>query len=275
MLTTKDFDTLARFAKAQWGLNLPEHKRQLVSSRINKHVRNTHFDSIDDLIRAVKKDSFNEQELAALFDTLSTNVTSFFRDPTQFAYLEREFYTPLIRGMLTLPGKKVRIWSAACSTGCEPYTFAIQAAEMFKNERGWDVKILATDLDTGCVQTARQGVYPGEKSQEVEPELRARHFEAVPGEPGVVRVCESTRSLVSVHRLNLMADWPMRGPFNVIFCRNAMIYFDEPTREKLVNRFIRLLAPGGLFAVGTSETVMGDVPGLTRVSPGMYRKGAA
>ena len=271
-MTAKQFETVASIAKEHWGLSLSERKKELVSSRVGKFLARSAYKNVDHYLEHLTAHADDEDRLV-FFDLLSTNVTSFFRERQHFDYLEREFYTPLARGTLTLPGKRIRVWSAGCSTGCEPYTIAIHACEHMSDMADWDYKILATDLSNTAVTAATKAVYPARMLEDIEASLVRKYFQKGTGtQAGHVRVAEQVRSMVSVARLNLMDTWPMSGPFDIIFCRNVMIYFDRDTRERLVNRFCDLLRPGGILAIGSSETLSGiDVP-VRSVAPSTYVK---
>ena len=271
-MTPKQFQHIASIAKEYWGLNLSERKMELVSNRLAKFLTRSPYDSIDEYLDHLTNQADDEDRLV-FFDILSTNVTSFFRERQHFDYLEREFYTPLARGAIALPGKRIRMWSAGCSTGCEPYTMAIHAAEHLKNFKSWDIKILATDLSNSAVANAKSATYPESMLNGIEPDIVKKYFMKGSGEQsGMVQVCNEIRSIVSVARLNLMEKWPMKGPFDVIFCRNVMIYFDKDTRERLVNRYCDLLRPGGILAIGSSETLSGIDTPLQSVAPSTYVK---
>ncbi len=267
-LSTPQFERIASIAKARWGLSLPPSKFQLVSSRFASFLRKSEFNDIADYLRHIETNA-SEQDLLAFFDILSTNVTSFFRDRAHFDYLERELFTPLARGNLTLPGKRLRIWSAGCSTGCEPYTLAMIAHDMLASVGGWDIQILATDLSNYAVAEAQAATYTADEVKAIPRDLLAAHF-ARQGDRFVVQ--PHLRQMVKVAQLNLMSNWPMKGPFDVIFCRNVMIYFDHPTRERLVNRFAALLRPNGIFAVGSAESLAGMHTGLRSAMPSLYVK---
>ena len=271
-ITREQFKVLAALAQAHWGLHLPDRKIDLVCGRLTKFLARSSFASIDEYIEHLTT-SADEEDRLAFFDILSTNVTSFFRERQHFDYLEREFYAPLAAGTITLPGKRIRIWSAGCSSGCEPYSIAIHAIQHLPGIESWDFAVLATDLSTSVVATAREAVYPESMVGALPQELVRAHFLRGTGSrAGMVRVGPAARRLVRVARLNLMDEWPMRGPFDIIFCRNVMIYFDRSTRERLVGRFVGLLRPGGVLAIGSSETLSGvDVP-LKSAAPSTYVK---
>jgi chemotaxis protein methyltransferase CheR len=267
-LTPAQFHQIAVIAKERWGLSLTPAKVQLVTSRVCSFLRKSEFEDVNAYLHHLEHDA-DEKDMLVFFDLLSTNVTSFFRDRAHYAYLERELFTGLARGTLTLPERRLRMWSAGCSTGCEPYTLAMLAHDNLKELKGWDIQILATDLSNYAVQEARAGTYPADVVKDIPPDLLSRHFEKR-GADWTVK--PHIRSLVKVAQLNLMENWPMRGPFDVIFCRNVMIYFDAPTRERLVQRFSSLLRPGGILAVGSAETLAGISAGVRSAMPSLYVK---
>lgn len=272
MLAEKQFDRITKIAFANWGLSLSEKKVQLVSTRMGKFLRTSSFKGVDEYLDHVEQHA-TPADLLELFDLLSTNVTSFFRENEHFNYLEREFYTPLARGNTTRAGKKIRIWSAACSTGPEPYSMAIQALECLPDIDKWDFKILGTDLANSAVASAREGIYPAAMLENMPKKLLDKYF--VPqgsGESLAYSVTDRVRSLVSIGQLNLMEPWPFKGKFDVIFCRNVMIYFDKPTKDRLVQRIAGLLQPGGIFAVGSAESANKPELGLRTVQPSVYVK---
>lgn len=267
-LTPALFNRIAVMAKARWGLSMNQSKMQLVTSRLQSHMRSSSFADVESYINHIEQTS-DEKDLLEFFDILSTNVTSFFRDKSHFDYLERELLTGLARGTITLPGKKLRLWSAGCSTGCEPYTMAMVVHPHLKSMAGWDVQILATDLSNYAVDEARAGRYDRETIKSLPPSLLEEHFEQ-DGDRWATR--QHLRDIIKVAQLNLMDQWSMKGPFDVIFCRNVMIYFDAPTREKLIRRFLGLLRPGGIFAVGSAETLTGLSLPVKAVLPSLYIK---
>ena len=270
MISTSHFQRVSEIAYRNWGLHLSEKKMQLVTTRLAKYLRKAPYEGVGEYLDHIET-AATPADLLELFDMLSTNVTSFFRERQHFDYLEREFYTPLAKGTLTTPGKRIRLWSAACSTGPEPYSMAIQAIDMLPDIDQWDFKILATDLANSAVQKARDGVYPAEMVENLPKAMLSKHFEKVDvNGQASYRVNERVRNLVTVGQLNLMEEWPVKGPFDVIFCRNVMIYFDQPTKSKLVGRLADLLRPGGIFAVGSAESINSLGSSLRTVQPSMY-----
>lgn len=257
MLANNQFQRIAAIARDRWGLALTEKKIPLVSNRLASFLRHSPFQTVDAYLDHLENDADDEDRLV-FFDLLSTNVTSFFRDQPHFDYLEREFFTPLARGNVTRPGKRIRIWSAACSTGQEPYSLAMSSLEHFPELESWDFKILGTDLSNYAVEQAKAGTYASDKVDGIPADYLSKYFVRGQGaNRNQFSVNRELRSLVSIARLNLMDPWPFKGKFDVIFCRNVMIYFDSETRRNLVMRFHELLQPGGILAIGSAETLAG------------------
>ena len=271
-LAPPQFEQIAEIAMGRWGLNLTDRKMQLVSNRLAKFLRKSRFNDVQEYLEHLEAEA-DEEDMLVFFDILSTNVTSFFRERRHFDCLEREFYTSLVQENLTVPRRRIRMWSAACSNGAEPYSMAIHAWEHLSNLDSWDLKILATDLSNSAIEDARRGVYPYKMVEILDRGLLKRHFLRGRGKQAkMVRVAPHVRRLVTVGRLNLMDPWPFRGHFDVIFCRNVMIYFDKPTRKRLVARLYDLLRGGGLLAVGSAETLSGLDSKFRTVEPSFYVK---
>lgn len=269
-LSKSQFERITRIAHDRWGLSISARKRDMVGNRFASYIRKSRFSTIDEVLDSVERCPSRE-DLLALFDVLSTHTTRFFREPAHFAYVERELLTPMARGTLSFPSRRVRIWSAACSTGCEPCSLAISAIETLGDLSNWDLRILATDLSSSALRAARSGEYPAEQASELSAERRGRFFTRTDN-PERLRVVPEVRDLISYRRLNLMDDWPFSGPFHVIFCCNVMIYFDEGARRRLVERLYDVLAPGGILAVGSAEAINGLGTRFRRVQANLYRK---
>ncbi len=270
-LAPTQFERIAALARKRWGLCLTEKKIPLVTNRLASYLRSSNFDSIDAYLDHLERDA-GEEDLLLFFDVLSTNVTSFFRDKPHFDYLEREFFTPLARGTLTTPGRRIRIWSAACSTGQEPYSLAMCAHDHLPDLSSWDVRILGTDLSNYAVTQARAGVYAADKTDGIPAQDIAKHLVRADASGRNVAIAPHIKSMVSIARLNLMDPWPFKGKFDVIFCRNVMIYFDNDTRRELVSRYHDILHPGGILAVGSAETLAGLDSRFTAVQASIYRR---
>ncbi len=261
-LTASQFDAIARVAREHWGLHLTEQKRTLVSGRLGKHLARSPHGSAEEFCRAIS-DQPSAELLQELFELLSTNTTSFFREDHHFDFLADQVYPALCRS----GSKRLRIWSAACSNGSEAYTAVMHAMEHIPGISTWDFRVLATDLSPNALAQARAGTYPAEAMESVPPRY-SKYFEA--GADGQQRIAQPVRDRVAVHELNLMGRWPMRGPFDVILLRNVMIYFDSETRAELVTRAGRLLSPTGVLIVGSSETLTGSAAGMRSLAPAIY-----
>jgi chemotaxis protein methyltransferase CheR len=203
-------------------------------------------------------------ELREMVDALTTNKTAFFREPDHFDFLRERLRAA------SGQGRRVRLWSAGCSSGEEAYSLAIVAREELEPQT--DVRVLATDLSVRMLSRARRGVYSAAALSAVPAAVLRHHFAAVEGGSDSWVVHDDVRALVRVARLNLVERWPMRGPFDAIFCRNVMIYFDEGTRQRLIERFWELLAPGGHLFVGHSESLTALSHRFTYVRPAVYAR---
>ncbi len=269
-LTDRQFELLSAVAHKRWGLHMPAAKRGLVSSRASRLMRRLGYASLDQLCAELEAPESSIDPLE-LFDVLSTNHTSFFREPRHFEALVRE----VVRPAASSRGGELRLWSAGCSNGAEPYSMSIAVSEALRDPSALRLRILATDLSTTILARARHGQFPAKALEGLGPQLVTRYFQRESDETDG-RVHYSVRSQVrrpvTFALLNLLDPWRMRGPFDAIFCRNVMIYFDVPTKSALVERFVQLLRPGGLFFVGGSESLNGIRSDLDNLEPNVYRK---
>lgn len=263
-LTPAQFKDLKRIAYDRWGLEIPPDKQTLINNRISKLMRKQGHSSVDALLELASRPG---EEMLDLFDVLSTNYTSFFREAGHFDCLIEE----LERTLPARPGggpPKLRFWSAACSNGCEPYTLSMVLNDRLPVELRGDMRILATDLSESVLMHARRGVYSKKTVEGMPAGCLERHFK--PQGDGYA-VQRHIRDALTFGAVNLNGPWKMSGPFDAIFCRNVMIYFDAPTRNRLVERLRKLLRPQGLLFVGSSESLFGKNHGLEFVGPGSYR----
>lgn len=265
-LTEREFREIRELAYRIFGLDLKPGKEALVNARLARRVEEMGLGSLSEYVEAVKRDRTGE-ELERLINALTTNHTSFLREPQHFALLREAVLPPLAaRGA-------VRIWSAGCSTGEEPYTILFTAAEALPPEHLARLKLLATDISTRVLQTAQAGIYLKERLEGLPAGWAQKFFQKGEGRwAGSVRVKPEWRARIEFRRLNLMEDFSHLPQFHVIFCRNVMIYFDKPTQERLVRRFAERLAPGGWLLIGHSEGLMGVRHELEYVRPAVYRK---
>ncbi len=269
-LTSKQFKDIAEVARAKWGLNLTEGKSVLVQNRLSKFVLRSDYESIDAYLKHLHGKP-TEDDLLLFFDLLSTNTTSFFREMNHFKHLQNVVYPRMVESR---KNRRLRVWSAACSSGAEPYTLAIHMLETLKDASRWDVRILATDLSKKSIDLARAGVYPAKMLEGQPTNIVRNYFEKIgAAEDAQYQVRADIRSMVSVQQMNLMDRWPMKGPFDIIFLRNVMIYFDLDIRTRLVTRMRDLLTPDGVFVIGSAETLSGMDVGLRSEIPSVYVKG--
>jgi chemotaxis protein methyltransferase CheR len=251
LFTAEDFRTIAATLHATAGIALPDSKATLVYSRLAKRLRALGLESFRDYCKLVTGEH-GLDERQQMIVALTTNVTRFFREPHHFDHLRDRILPPLLAGARR--GGQVRIWSAGCSNGQEPYSIAITLLSLMPDAADHDIKILATDIDTKMLAEARAGVYPSQAVEPVPAELRSRWFER---EGEAWRVAEPLRRLVTFNELNLIGDWPMRRQFQAIFCRNVLIYFEEETQARVFSRFVPLMSPDARLYIGHSERVCG------------------
>lgn len=263
----RTFNEFRRIVYERSGINLGERKEALVCSRVGKRMRELGITNHRAYLKYVKEDATGEEMLRFL-DAISTNVTSFFRENDHFAFLE-DVVSEWVRG----GQRRLRIWSAACSSGEEPYSIAITLREAVA-QAPVDARILATDISTQVLERAREGVYDEGRVEPVSPQLLARYFERMNRDGDVYyRVKPSLARMMLFRRVNLSTPpFPMRGPLDVIFCRNVMIYFDQVVRRGLLEEAHRLLRTGGYFLVGHAESLTGVTNAFRNVRPSIYVK---
>lgn len=251
VFTASDFAYIRQLLKQQAGINLSDAKEDLVYSRLAKRLRSTGHKSFADYCSQVKQDSV---ELGQLINALTTNLTDFFRENHHFEHLKHKVIPELLSAKGT--ERKLRIWSAGCSSGQEPYSIAMAVLEALPHSELWDVRILASDLDSNMVEIAAQGIYSLDKLSGVSPQRMQNWLrKGVGANGGLARTCPELRALIHFRQLNLMDNWPMRTQFDLIFCRNVVIYFDKPTQRRLFDRFADQLTDSGWLYIGHSESL--------------------
>ena len=265
-LTVADFNNISQIVYKFSGIRFTSGKEELVRSRLMKRLRALNIKSFSAYIHYVQ-DDHSGQELRTMIDCLTTNKTSFFRENQHFEYM-RVHILPEIKKR----GRGIRLWSAGCSSGEEPYSIAMLLCEEMANYPIFDIKILATDISERVLAKARAAEYEKQTINDIPHSYFMKYLSAASNAPKTYVVNERIRKMVSFARLNLMDLWPMKGPFDVIFCRNVMIYFDNPTQQKLVRRFYDLLLPGGHLLVGHSESLVANSIGFRYIQPATYRK---
>jgi chemotaxis protein methyltransferase CheR len=269
-LTDAQFATISDTVRRLCGIHLHEGKTALVKARLNKRLRALGLTGYGQYVDRIQQDA-GGSEAAAMLEALSTNHTFFFREPQHFEVLRRS----VIPAMLAQhrDDRCLRLWSAGCSSGEEPYSIAITLKEAITDLERWDVGILATDLSRRVLHAAREGIYPEDRLRETPPKQVMEHFTCLPDRSQRrYRVSDALRQIVHVAHLNLVEPWPMKGPFDVIFCRNVMIYFDKATQQRLIDRFWDQLARGGTLFIGHSESLAGVRHRFRYVRPTVYEK---
>jgi chemotaxis protein methyltransferase CheR len=256
-----EFDKISDLTRDIAGISLTDAKKELVRSRISRRLRELGLSTFREYVTRVQND---KTELGRMIDALTTNKTSFFRESRHFDVFRSTTVPESARS------GKLRIWSAACSTGEEPYTLAMIVRDAAPSRL--DTKILATDISARVLEHARAATYSEEVVSSVPADLRRKHFRPAPGKDGHFVVAPETRQPVRLAWLNLMNEWPVRGPFDAIFLRNVMIYFEKPVQEWLVGRFHGLLRPGGKLFIGLAESLTGLQHEYRFGEPGVYIK---
>lgn len=265
-LSAEQFQTISELVYQKAGIQLKSGKEALVRARLVKRLRALGLKTISEYMTLIRSER-GDKEIGFMIDVMTTNKTSFFRESAHFDFL-RETVLPEIRDQARL-----RFWSAACSSGEEPYTLAIVLRESISDIHRRDALILATDISRRMLNIGDQGSYTFDKVKDIQNEYLRKYFSRSKTKEGdVYRVGPELRSLVRFAYLNLMQRWPMKGPFQVIFCRNAMIYFDRSTQQELVNRFWDLLSDGGYLFVGHSEGLSAVHHQFRYVKPAVYQK---
>lgn len=249
--TEADFKAVAAMLHADAGIHLPPAKATLVYSRLAKRIRTLRLADFTAYVNLVASPEGKDERINMLA-ALTTNVTRFFREPHHFDLLRTQILEPLVASVKA--GGRMRLWSAGCSTGQEPYSMAMTVLSVIPDATRLDVKILATDIDPNVVQTGRRGIYNEDNVSPVPKEMRDRHLKR-DRETGDWMVSAELRSLITFNELNLIGDWPIKGKFDAIFCRNVVIYFEEPTQERIWGRYRQHMHPHARLYIGHSERV--------------------
>ena len=255
-LSRRDLTEIAAMIYSDAGIYLNDTKASLVYSRLSKHIRALGLKGFREYCALVASPE-GAVARREMLSHLTTNFTRFFRENHHFEHLRDEVLPHLIARAKS--GGRVRIWSAACSDGQEPYSIALTVLALFPNAADYDFRILATDIDPKILAQARAGIYDDNAVETVSPAARKQFFHDVDvGGRRKFQVDDRLKKLITFNELNLLAQWPFKGQFDVIFCRNVVIYFDEPTQMKIWSRFATLLPEGGYLYIGHSERVSGE-----------------
>jgi len=266
-ISDKELKAIVRLVYEKSGITLHSGKKALVTARLQKRVKQGGFASFQKYLDHVQRDTTGD-ELTALLDAIATNHTSFFREPQHFTFLKETVLPPLIARAGPITG-----WSAACSTGEEPYTIAMSCIDKLGDQAATRVRLLGSDLSTKVLKIARTAVYGADRVQAVSIDVLRRYFEKGLGaQQGTVRVGPAVRQLVDFRQINLL-DPGNEQLFDFIFCRNVMIYFDTTVQQRVVQHLERRLAPGGYLFISHSESLNGITHNLTWVAPAIYRRG--
>lgn len=261
------FRFLADLANKRTGIVLADHKKDMVYSRLVRRLRALKLSSFAEYCELVQGGE-GDEEMGNLINAITTNLTSFFREAHHFEHLREAVLLPLAKNPSS--PKRLRLWSAGCSAGMEPYSMAMMVKSTFKDLAKWDARILATDIDTNMLNTGMQGVYALEQYQNI-PEAYREDI-TVQEKDQHISMSETLKSLISFKSLNLLEAWPMKGPFDAVFCRNVVIYFDKPTQAKLFNRMADLLVPEGWLYIGHSENLFKVCDRFELLGRTIYRK---
>jgi len=248
----KHFEKVREIVTDHSGIVLSDAKKDMVYSRLVRRLRKNNIDSFDQYCKLLENSE--HEEFTHFINAITTNLTSFFRENHHFEFLAN---TALPLAMETNKlSKRIRIWSAGCSTGMEPYSIAMVVKEVIPEHMGWDVKILATDLDTNVLDTAAQGIYDIERVTGISEQRMNRWVKQGQGvNSDKVKVSKQLKSLIHFKQLNLLNPFPFKGPIDLIFCRNVVIYFDKDTQKVLFEKFANIHADTGFLFIGHSETL--------------------
>jgi chemotaxis protein methyltransferase CheR len=273
-LTSRDFERFSRLVYEHCGIKLPPHKQSMLEARLRKRLRALGLGSFEEYAELIFSGKETGEELVKLIDVVTTNKTDFFREPAHFDFL----VSTALPALISLDGAgfshPLRIWSAGCSTGKEPYTLAMVLSEFGEAHPGFRFEILGTDISTDVLDKAVRGIYAEDKAAPIPPALRRKYLlKSKDPERRQVRIAAELRSQVRFRRLNFMdADFGLREPFDCIFCRNVLIYFDRHTQERLLTRFAGYLESGRYLFLGHSETLLGLSLPLRQMAPSVYRR---
>ena len=273
-ITDKEFKKLRDFVYEHTGIVLNDFKKDLVLSRLSKRLRKLNLGSFAEYYSLLAQRDPEGQERVNLINSITTNKTSFFREPNHFEFMRSTLLPELERAARSTGVRRLRIWSSACSTGEEPYTLAMVLAEHFGTSPSWQIEILASDIDTAALNQAVKGVFEEDRVKEIPPLLLRRYFLRAETPGGVLyKVKPELRNWIRFKKVNLSkAPLPVRGPFDAVFCRNVIIYFDRPTQRRLFAEFHRLIKPDGYVFIGHSESLLGISGKFVYVQGTIYRK---
>ncbi|VAW70053.1 Chemotaxis protein methyltransferase CheR [hydrothermal vent metagenome] len=266
--TDNDFSFIQNLVAERTGIVLTDIKRTMVYSRIARRIRQCGVSNFEEYCRLLKDG--DESELIAFTNAITTNLTSFFREPHHFKYL---FDTVLPELEKAKSDKRIRIWSAGCSSGEEPYSIAMTVQDYFKHKPDWDIKILATDLDYEMVEHASNGIYKEDRVTGLDKSHLRNYVKKGKGKlDGRVKMDKRLVDMITFKQLNLLHDWPFKGPFDFMFCRNVVIYFNKETQKELFDRYANHLSDGAALFIGHSESLFKVTKRFKSMGQTIYRK---
>jgi chemotaxis protein methyltransferase CheR len=272
VLKDNEFQKLSRYVYETAGINLHGGKKELVKARLGKILRQRDFISFGQYYDHVVNDTTGH-ELTILLDSISTNLTYFFREPQHFDFLTRKALPEIKRTKFPLSDKVLRFWSAGCSSGEEAYSIAIAVFEYLNGIQNFQVNILATDLSTEALAKADAGIYDEKKLEIIPYDLKRRYFQRGSNRwKGYFKAKKELRKTITFLRLNFIEDFSFPKPFDMIFCRNVMIYFDNHIKEEVVGKIFRNLAVGGYLFIGHAESLTGLGHQFKYIQPSVYQK---
>jgi chemotaxis protein methyltransferase CheR len=261
----KQFHFLAHLANQCTGIVLADAKKNMVYSRLVRRIRALGLSGFSDYCNLLESDQAQD-EMGHLVNAITTNLTKFFREEHHFEHLSQHVLQPMSAEKNS--SKRLRVWSAGCSAGMESYSIAMTTMLAIKAMRDWDIKILATDIDTNMLEIATNGIYPVEQYQNIP----VMYKDYVALDEGSMNVVSSVKEIISFKKLNLLEHWPMTGLFDAVFCRNVVIYFDKATQRRLFDRIANLLKPNGWLYIGHSENLFNVSDRFELIGRTIYRK---
>ncbi|MEJ1237166.1 CheR family methyltransferase [Chryseolinea sp. T2] len=266
----ESFNRLSTYVTREYGIKLPPAKKSMLESRLNKKVRSLGHLSYKEFLDFILSEEEASAELLQVIDLITTNKTDFFREPAHFQFLTGQFLPSYIND---LNRRSLKIWSAGCSTGEEPYTIIMTLEELKKRQPDFTYSVLASDLSTRVIQAAYQGIYEIEKTAPIPLDVKRQYFLRSNTNANLVRIKPEYRKKVQFRRINFMDDefGLLKSDLDVIFCRNVLIYFDKATQETVIKKFCSHLRPGGLLFLGHSESIIGMNLPLIQLRPTVYK----
>mgnify|MGYP000421610215 CR=1 FL=1 len=264
------FNTLVDLVYQETGIVLKEKKYAMVYARLVRRIRALKLNSFQEYVDYLTGPN-GKDEIVSFINSITTNLTKFFREDHQFVHLRQTFAAECVEWAKKSGDRRIRIWSAGCSMGLEPYSIAMVLYDCIPAVQDWDIKILATDIDTNVLDIAKAGVYDAKFSDDIPANYRSKFITKSPDKKKIL-IHPKLKDMIHFKSLNLFSNWPMKGPFDAIFCRNVMIYFDIENRKKLVSRYKSLIKPGGFLYLGHSESLSGREDGLSRDGHATFRK---